>query len=85
MMPRLAHGSVATLLRLQDAQRDLAGRTADIELGVAVAGPAALQVFDRLVLEFPADQTNLPRSGDPWDARSLAGPCRTRSQEGGDA
>lgn len=58
-MLRLAHGSVATPPQLQAAQRDLASRTTDIDLGFAVAGPAALQDFDLLFLELRDDQASL--------------------------
>ncbi|HYY78482.1 MAG TPA: heme peroxidase family protein [Actinomycetes bacterium] len=58
-MPRFAHGSVATPQQLHDAQRDLASRTADLGLGFAVAGPAALQDFDFLFPKLQDDQVNL--------------------------
>ena len=54
-MPRLAHGAVPTPEQVRDAQNDLASRTAEVDLGFAVAGPAALQDFDFL---FPTLQNN---------------------------
>jgi hypothetical protein len=54
-MPRLAHGAVPTPEQIRNAQSDLASRTAGIDLGFAVAGPAALQDFDFL---FPTLQNN---------------------------
>jgi hypothetical protein len=54
-MPRLAHGAVPTAEEVRDAQRDLASTTAGLDLGFAVAGPAALQDFDFL---FPTLQSN---------------------------
>ncbi len=81
-MPRLAHGSVVTLQQLQNAQRDLASRTADIDLGFAVAGPAALQDYDFLFLELQDDQANLlPQSADtPKRLKQLG---RTMQDPGG--
>jgi nucleoid-associated protein YgaU len=62
-MPRLAHGEVATPERLQDAERELASQAASIDLGFAVAAPAALQDFDFLFLELQDDEANLlPKS-----------------------
>jgi nucleoid-associated protein YgaU len=62
-MPRVAHGEVATLEQLQEAERDLASQAASIDLGFAVAAPAALQDFDFLFLELQDDDANLlPRS-----------------------
>jgi nucleoid-associated protein YgaU len=62
-MPRLAHGEVATPEQLQDAERDLASHAASIDLGFAVAAPAALQDFDFLFLELQDDDANLlPKS-----------------------
>jgi heme peroxidase len=58
-MPRFAHGSVATPQQLHDAQRDLASRTADLDLGFAVAGPPALQDFDFLFPKLQDDLANL--------------------------
>jgi hypothetical protein len=54
-MPRLAHGAVPTPEQIREAQTDLTSRTAGIDLGFAVAGPAALQDFDFL---FPTLQSN---------------------------
>jgi nucleoid-associated protein YgaU len=62
-MPRVAHGEVATPEQLQAAERDLASHAARVELGFAVAAPAALQDFDFLFLELQDDDANLlPRS-----------------------
>jgi hypothetical protein len=58
-MPRFAHGSIATPQQLHAAQRDLASRTADLDLGFAVAGPAALQDFDFLFPKLQDDPANL--------------------------
>jgi Animal haem peroxidase len=81
-MPRLAHGSVATPQELQDAQRDLASRATDIDLGFAVAGPAALQDFDFLFPELQDDQANLlPTSADTL--RRLKELGRTMQDPGG--
>jgi hypothetical protein len=54
-MPRLAHGAVPTPEQIREAQQDLASQTVGIDLGFAVAGPAALQDFDFL---FPTLQSN---------------------------
>jgi hypothetical protein len=54
-MARLAHGAVPTPEQVREAQNDLASSTAEIDLGFAVAGPAALQDFDFL---FPTLQSN---------------------------
>jgi hypothetical protein len=81
-MPRLAHGSVPTPKQLLDAQGDLARRTADIDLGFAVAGPAALQDFDFLFLELQDSKANLlPQSADtPKRLKELG---RTMQDPGG--
>ena len=60
-MPRLAHGAVPTAKQLRAAQSDLATRAADVELGFAVAGPAALQDFDFLFLQLQDNAANLLR------------------------
>ena len=54
-MPRLAHGAVPTPEQIREAQSALTSRTAGIDLGFAVAGPAVLQDFDFL---FPTLQSN---------------------------
>jgi len=84
-MPRFAHGSVATPQRLQDPQRDLASRTADIDLGFAVAGPAALQDFDRLFLKLRDDQASLlpGRPTPEGEAGAWPGHARPVGQKGG--
>jgi hypothetical protein len=81
-MPRFAHGSVATPKQLQDAQRDLTSRAVDLDLGFAVAGPAALQDFDFLFSELQDDRANLlPRSADtPKRLKALG---RTMHDPGG--
>ncbi|HEY3089934.1 MAG TPA: peroxidase family protein, partial [Jatrophihabitantaceae bacterium] len=81
-MPRFAHGSVATPKQLQDAQHDLTSRTIDLDLGFAVAGPAALQDFDFLFPELQHDRANLlPRSADtPKRLKALG---RTMHDPGG--
>ena len=48
-MPRLAHGAVPTPEQIREAQHDLTSRTAGIDLGFAVTGPAALQDFDTAI------------------------------------
>ena len=58
-MPRLAHGAVPTPKQLRAAQRDLATSATDVELGFAVAGPAALQDFDFLFLQLQDNAANL--------------------------
>jgi Animal haem peroxidase len=58
-MPRLAHGAVPTLEQVLEAQNDLASRTAEVDLGFAVAGPAALQDFDFLFPTLQNDPANL--------------------------
>ena len=58
-MPRLAHGAVPTLEQVRDAQNELASRTAEVDLGFAVAGPAALQDFDFLFPTLQNNQANL--------------------------
>jgi Animal haem peroxidase len=58
-MPRLAHGAVPTPEQVGDAQSDLASRTAEVDLGFAVAGPAALQDFDFLFPGLQNNQANL--------------------------
>jgi hypothetical protein len=58
-MPRLAHGAVPTPEQVGDAQSDLASRTAEVDLGFAVAGPAALQDFDFLFPSLQNNQANL--------------------------
>src|SRR5215217_1189599 len=67
-MPRLAHGAVPTTEQIREAQSDLTSRTAGIELGFAVAGPAALQDFDFL---FPTLQSN-PANLLPQEAATPA-------------
>ncbi|HWC40535.1 MAG TPA: heme peroxidase family protein [Actinomycetota bacterium] len=67
-MPRLAHGAVPTAEEIRDAQRDLASTTAGLDLGFAVAGPAALQDFDFL---FPTLQSN-PANLLPQEAATPA-------------
>ncbi|HET9558498.1 MAG TPA: hypothetical protein VFS70_15265, partial [Actinomycetota bacterium] len=42
-----------------EAQSDLASRTAEVDLGFAVAGPAALQDFDFLFPTLQNNQANL--------------------------
>jgi nucleoid-associated protein YgaU len=62
-MPRVAHGEVATPEQLHAAERDLAAQAASVELGFAVAAPAALQDFDFLFPELQDDDANLlPKS-----------------------
>jgi nucleoid-associated protein YgaU len=62
-MPRVAHGEVATPEQLQQAERELASQAASIDLGFAVAAPAALQDFDYLLLDLQDDDANLlPKS-----------------------
>jgi nucleoid-associated protein YgaU len=62
-MPRVAHGEVATLDQVQEAEQQLASQAASIELGFALAAPAALQDFDFLFLELQDDDANLlPKS-----------------------
>ena len=81
-MPRFAHGSVATPQQLHDAQRDLASRTADIDVGFAVAGPAALHDFDFLFPQLQDDQANLlPTSAETL--RRLKELGRTMHDPGG--
>jgi hypothetical protein len=58
-MPRLAHGAVPTPEQVRDAQNDLASRTAEVDLGFAVAGPGALQDFDFLFPTLQNNQANL--------------------------
>ena len=58
-MPRLAHGAVPTPEQVLEAQNDLASRTADVDLGFAVAGPGALQDFDFMFLNLQNNQANL--------------------------
>ena len=67
-MPRLAHGAVPTPEQIREAQSDLTSRTAGIDLGFAVAGPAALQDFDFL---FPTLQSN-PANLLPQEAATPA-------------
>jgi hypothetical protein len=80
-MPRFAHGSVATPKQLQDAQRDLTSRTTDVDLGFAVAGPAAPQDYDFLFPELQHDRANLlPRSADTPQTRQGTRPDHARSR-----
>ena len=58
-MPRLAHGAMPTPEQVRDAQNDLASRTAEVDLGFAVAGPGALQDFDFLFPTLQNNQANL--------------------------
>ena len=58
-MARLAHGAVPTPEQVADAQNDLASRTAEVDLGFAVTGPAALQDFDFLFPTLQNNQANL--------------------------
>src|SRR5215217_3547610 len=67
-MPRLAHGAVPTPEQIRQAQSDLTSRTTGIDLGFAVAGPAALQDFDFL---FPTLQSN-PANLLPQEAATPA-------------
>ena len=79
-MPRLAHGAVPTPEQVLEAQNDLASRTAEVDLGFAVAGPAALQDFDFLFPSLQNDHANLlPESRRHARRRSRpsAGPCST--------
>jgi Animal haem peroxidase len=59
VMPRLAHGAVPTPEQVLEAQNDLASRTAEVDLGFAVAGPTALQDFDFLFPTLQNNQANL--------------------------
>src|ERR687898_757758 len=62
-MPRVAHGSSATPDQLRQAHEALSDRAAEVDLGFAVAAPAALQDFDFLFPELQDDDANLlPRS-----------------------
>jgi nucleoid-associated protein YgaU len=62
-MPRVGHGSSATPEQLRQAHAALAERAAEVDLGFAVAAPAALQDFDFLFPELQDDAANLlPRS-----------------------
>ena len=58
-MARLAHGAVPTPEQVLEAQNDVASRTAEVDLGFAVAGPAALQDFDFLFPTLQNNQANL--------------------------
>ena len=58
-MARLAHGAVPTPEQFREAQSELTSRTASIDLGFAVAGPAALQDFDFLFPTLQNNQANL--------------------------
>jgi hypothetical protein len=67
-MARLPHGVVITATALQDAQRDLAGRSADVNLGFAAARTVDLQDFDFLFPDLQEDDANLlPESVDTPD------------------
>src|SRR5918992_3216 len=62
-MPRVAHGSSATPDQLRQAHEALSDRAAEVDLGFAVAAPAALQDFDFLFPELQDDDAKLlPRS-----------------------
>jgi nucleoid-associated protein YgaU len=84
-MPRIAHGEVATLEQVQEAERDLAGRAAELELGFAVAAPAALQDFDLLFLDLQDDAANLlPESSDTVERLKQLGRTMQDPGAGGD-
>jgi nucleoid-associated protein YgaU len=62
-MPRIGHGSSASPEQLREAHAALADRAAEVDLGFAVAAPAALQDFDFLFPELQDDPAKLlPRS-----------------------
>src|SRR4029450_2505319 len=62
-MPRGGHGSSPTPEQLAQAHAALAERAAEVDLGFAVAAPAALQDFDFLFPELQDDPGKLlPRS-----------------------
>jgi nucleoid-associated protein YgaU len=81
-MPRLLHGSIVTPAALQDAQRDLARLSADIDLGFAVASPSDVQDFDFLFPSLQGDPANLlPESPDTPEQLKVLG--RTMEDSGG--
>jgi nucleoid-associated protein YgaU len=62
-MPRIGHGSSASPEQLRQAHAALADQAAEVDLGFAVAAPAALQDFDFLFPELQDDPAKLlPRS-----------------------